>query len=234
MALTYPIAMPSQGFAQDYFELLRFDYGAPEDNGRIGGITGAPPKWEAEWTLSKTLTIDWSDELRAWHAGLRGMQRLFFGRDLERPFPKAYRAGFAGMTRAGGGSFTGAATAWSQTIAANGDADIQLQGLPASFVLGKGDYIGLRWTNAAMPGGTDNRRALARVTTGSTANGSGVAAVTVEPPLDMRVVPGGAVAYLDNPVCLMKLRADKTQLAPKDRLGIMRGGTISAMQVMLP
>lgn len=230
MALAYPIAMPAQGFAQDYFELLRFDYGAPEDSGRIGGITGAPPKWEAEWTLSKTLTLDWSDEIRSWHAGLRGMQRMFFGFDRERPFPKAYRGGFAGMTRAGGGSFDGSATSWAQTIAANGDADVQLTGLPVGLILGKVDYIGLRWSN----GGTNNRRAMVRVTTGAVANGSGVATVTVEPPIDMRVVPVGAVAHLDNPSCLMKLRTDKTQLAPKDRMGIMRGGTISAVQVTLP
>lgn len=231
MALVYPIAMPASGIAQDYFELLRFDYGAPEDSGRIGGITGAPPKWEAEWTLSKTMTLAMSDEWRAWITGLRGAQRLFLGYDRERPFPKAYRGGFGGLTRAGGGSFDGSASAWSQTIAANGDADVQLSGLPAAFAIGQGDYVGLRWTSS---GGTvNNRRAMVRARTAAVANGSGVATLTVEPPIDMRVVPVGAVAHLDNAACLMKLRSDKTELSPKDRMGIMRGGTVSAIQVMV-
>jgi hypothetical protein len=231
---TYPVAMPAQGFAQDYFEPMRLDYGAPEESGRIGGITGALPKWEAEWTLSKTLTLEWSDAIRAWHAGLRGMQRMFLGYDRERPFPKAYRSGFEGMTRAGGGAFGGDATSWSQSIASNGDANLQLGGLPAGFVLGLGDYIGFRWDAAGSSAGANDRRALVRVTAGATANGSGVVTVTTEPPVDMHVVPVDAVAHLDNPCCLMKLRMDKTQLAPKDRMGVMRGGTISAAQVMLP
>jgi hypothetical protein len=232
MALTYPIAMPLHGIAGDWFELQRFDYGAPEESGRIGGIAGAFPKWSAEWTLSKTLTLDWSDEWRAWVTGLRGPQRMFFGYDRERPYPKAYRGGFGGMTRAGGGAFDGSATGWSQTIAANGDADMLLLGLPAALALGVGDYIGFRWDSIDATAGTNDRRASVRVKAAAVASGSGGVTVTVEPPLDMRVVPLSAVAHLDMPVCLMKL-TDSTKLSPKDRMGIMRGGTVAALQVMI-
>lgn len=227
MAITLPRAMPLTGYAAGHtFELERFDYGAPEDGGRIGGISGAPPKWMGVWPLSQVMTLDMSDEWRAWVASLRGQQNMFLGVDVARRFPRAYPNGFGGMTRAGGGAFDGSATAWSQTIDANGHAVLTIEGLPSSFVAGLGDYVGFRWS--------PSRRAKVRIVEAGTSDGSGDLTVIVEPAVDMRVVPSGAVAHFDNPAALMKLIKDKTVLGGMDRMGRMQGGTITGMQVMLP
>lgn len=229
MAISFPRLMPQTGYAAGMqFELQRFDYGAPEDGGRIGGITAAPPKWMGVWPLSRAMSMDMSDEWSAWVASLRGQQKLFLGVDVSRRFPRSYAGGFAGLTRAvGGASFDGPATDWEQAIDGEGNAVLTISGLPAGFVVKRRDYVGFRWSALT-------RRAKVRATEDVTANGSGVLVVTVEPAVDLRVVPADAIAHFDNPQCLMKLVMDKTELGGLDRLGRIQGGTITGMQVMLP
>src|SRR5690606_38180213 len=151
-------------------------------------------------------------------------QRLFYGRDLKRRFPRAYPNGFAGMTRAGGGSFAaGTASSWS----VNTSRDVlTLNGLPASFSLSKGDYGGFSWTTSGQ-----QRRHLVRAVEAATANGSGVAVITVEPAVH-KVVPSGATARLANPDCLMRLTPE-TRIGPVDLTGAV-SGSLHAIQVILP
>lgn len=228
MAITFPRVMPLTGYAAGHqFELERFDHAAPEDSGRIGGITSAPPKWMAVWPLSQSMSMAMSDEWRAWVASLRGQQRMFMGVDVARRFPAAYPAGFYGLTRAGGGAFDGSALSWSQSIDGAGNAVLSLTGLPAGFAMGWGDYIGWHWT-------AGTRRALVRTVEPGVADGSGAISLTIEPPVDMRCVPPGATAHLNNPCCIMKLVKDKTELGGLDRMGRIKGGTITGAQVMLP
>lgn len=228
MAILFPRQMPLTGFGAGHqFELQRFDYAAPEDSGRIGGIAGSPAKWIGTWPLSRAMSVEMSDEWRAWVTSLRGQQKLFLGADVARRFPRAYGVGFAGLSRAGGGAFDGAAGSWSQEIDAEGSAVLTLGGLPASFAVKRGDYVGFRWSSGG-------RRAIVRATEDVTGNSAGSLTVSVEPAVDLRVVPSGATAHFDNPLCLMKLLTDKTELGGMDRLGRIQGGTITGMQVMLP
>ena len=173
---------------------------------------------------------DWRATLRPELGGAvtslsqRGAQRLFFGRDLTRPFPKAYRTGFGTMTRASGGAFTGPATTW----AVNSDRDVvTLSGLPASLILSLNDYIGFRWVTGGV-----QRRSLVRCVEAATASTGGIVSVTVEPAVPT-ITPGTAVAYLDQPDCLMRLIPDQTTLGALDVLHTA-GGSIAGIQDLLP
>lgn len=231
MAINFPRDMPPSGPSVQEFEPQRVDYSAPEASGRLGGIQAGAPLWMATWALGK-LSVAQSDEWRAWIASLRGSQRAFYGCDQGRPYPRAYMGGFTGMTRAGGGSFNGAASAWSETIDGADNSVIGLSGLPASFVFSRGDYIGFKWDAADAPAGSYGRRALVRAVEAAAGSAGGVLTVTCEPPVPM-VVPSGAIAYLNRPTCIMKLMQGSAA-GSIDRSHKVSGGKIVALQDLMP
>lgn len=232
MPYSFPRAMPTKGASAQSFEIQRVDFQAPEAGGYLGGVQAGFPLWAASWNLGR-MGRDASDEWRAFVASLRGSQRRFYGRDLGRPYPKAYPAGFSGMTRAGGGAFDGSATSWSQAIDAEGNAVLTLNGLPASFQIGTGDYVGFRWDDGAGAPGNKERRTLMRALEPVTGNGSGVAIFSAEPPLPSWV-GAGVQAHLDNPACVMAIISGDTRLGPIDRRLAVQGGTITALQDLRP
>jgi hypothetical protein len=219
--------MPARSVGRQQFELQRVDYSAPEAGGRIGGVQAGFPLWSGVWTLAE-MRPEKSDEWRAFMAQLRGATRRFFGFDMKRPFPKQHPS-FAGLTRAGGGAFDGTATAWSETLTADGDSDIELTGLPAGFILSQGDYIGFRWaaTEASVAGLIWHH--VGRVVIAGIADVSGVVTVTCEPPVP-NAVPLTATAYLDNPKCVMVVVGDQSNLDAIDRRGAIRGGQLVGVQ----
>lgn len=233
MTIVFPRPMPSSGVAQQEFDIQRVDFAAPTADGRVGGVQGGFPLWIATWTLGRISRVR-GDEWTAWLDSLRGAQKRFLGRDFSRPYPLAYlENGFAGMTRAGGGAFTGAATSWSQSIDGNGGARLTLNGLPNGLVLSWGDYVGLKWdANGSMAGAYD-RRTMARVVDPATAAVSGTVTVGIEPPIPPWV-NAGAVAHLDMPAAVMTLITDGTKRAPIDRRLTIQGTKISAVQDLRP
>lgn len=215
--------MPTGGVDDQSFEIARVDYSFGRVDGSQGAITAGFPLWRMQITLANA-DAEETDEWRAWVPGQRGAQRLFYGRDLTRPFPKAYRSGFGGMSRAASGAFAGAATSWSVST----DRDVlTLTGLPANFVLSLNDYVGFTWTT-----GGQQRRALVRCIEAVNGSAGGSVAVTVEPAVPT-MVPGSAVAYLNNPDCLMRLVPGETRLGPLDTLH-SAGGAIVAVQDLQP
>lgn len=223
-----PLTMPTSGAALQQFEPERVDYGAPEASGRVGGVQAGFPLWMGVWTIG-TIGAQKSDDWRSFLLQLRGATRRFLGRDIARPYPKAHINGFAGMMRAGGGSFDGSATSWSEAIQADDDSEVTLNGLPVALELSVGDYIGFKWTATETGVAGLPWRALVRVVVGGTANGSGVLTVTTEPPVPS-CVPGSAIAHLDNPACIMALIGDRSKLDAIDRRLAIRGGTITGIQ----
>jgi len=222
MALTFPRAMPTGGVDSQGFEISRVDFLSPRGDGRLNSVSAGFPLWRMTVTLNNA-DVDETDEWRAWVPAQRGASRMFFGRDLTRPFPKAYPKGFDGMIRAAGGAFTGAASSW----AVNADRDVPtLSGLPANLALGRNDYVGFKWTT-----GGSARRALVRVMEPASASAGGIWSGAVEPAVP-NIVPGTAVAYLDNPDCLMRLVPDQTSIGEIDTLH-SAGGTIVALQDLL-
>lgn len=228
MAATFPIAMPRFGATGQEFEIQRVDYSSPDAGGRLGGVQAGFPRWMATWTLG-TMSADASDALRAFWAMMRGAQRRFYGFDLARPFPRLYPDGFAGLDRAGGGAFDGAAASWSETIDGADNSLVTLTNLPAGLGLSLGDYIGFKWDAAGDAAGSYRRRALVRVVEAGIAGLSGSVTVTAEPPIPL-VVPVGAVAHLDQPCCVMGFPDSQSKLGPIGRLGKIGSGTLVALQ----
>lgn len=228
------IDMPLRGIHKTIFEPLRFDAGAPERGGRMGGVTLGFPVWEAQWMLVNDMTEQASEEWRAFLIRLRGSQRYFYGFDHKRRFPRTYPDGFDGMTRAGGGAFPGSATSWSQTIDSHDDALVTLNGLPAGLVIQVGDYIGFKWDAAGSAVGSFDRRTVVRLVENTTASGAGVAIANVEPPVNVQAVPSFAIAHLDEPRCLMRSVPDQSQLGSIGPLLNIAGGSISAVQDLRP
>lgn len=228
MILTQP-ETPS-GIARVRFDIERVDYGAPEASGRQGGVQAGWPIWSARFELDRS-DPDSADLWQAFFDRLRGRIRRFYAIDPTRRFPKAYRFGFAGLVRAGTATpFTGSATSWSQAIDADGNAVLTLNGLPAGFPISVGDQIGLKWDAAGAPASSFERRTIARAVLPATASGAGVAAVMIEPPLNTALVPGVAIAHLDNPACVMQLVPEDSSLGPIGAGRALAGGTIIAIQ----
>ena len=220
MALTFPRPMPLIGPSSQYFEIERVDAMSPTADGRIEGVTLGAPRWHGRWTLSDRLMRAQSDEWGAFFGSLRGQQRAFLAQDYDHLYPLSAPQGFGGLVRAGGGAFDGSATSWS----VNADRDVPtLSGLPAGFVLSLMDLVMWRWATGGV-----QRRSLHRIIEGGVTNGSGVVAVTVEPPLPT-LIPGGAVADMNRPNCVMKMDASQSKRGERTRANRV-GGVIVGVQ----
>ncbi|MGR4892288.1 hypothetical protein ACIPPQ_14770 [Sphingopyxis sp. LARHCG72] len=233
--MMHPLSMPElpSGIARVQFEPERVDYAAPEASGRQGGVQAGWPLWLATFELEK-VDRDSADMWRGFIARLRGRQRLFLASDPTRLYPKAAPRGFAGMVRAGGGAFNGSAIAWAQNVDADGNADIGLTGLPEGLALSVGDFIGFKWDATGAAAGTYGRRTMARVVIPGVVSNAGAVTVGIEPPLDMLVVPAGAIAHLDRPACLMRQIPDRSSIGSIGTGGALSGAVLVAGQDLRP
>jgi hypothetical protein len=222
-----PIEMPTQRVAAQQFELQRVDYASPEASGRIGGVQAGFPLWAAIYTLTNQ-EVSESDVWRAFLLQTRGATRRILCHDLKREYPLAYTS-FDGMTRSGGGAFDGTATSWSESINSDGDSRITLGGLPASFVMNIGDYIGFRWTATDDEVAGLTWHAPVRAIEAKTASSGTITNITCEPPVPS-AVPNTATAYLVRASAVMALVTDQTSLEPIDVRGAISGGTIVGIQ----
>lgn len=229
--LLFPVT--ESGVARVTIDIERVDYAAPEASGRQGGVQAGWPLWMAVYDLDSS-DPDSGDLWRSFKDRLRGRQRLFFGGDPTRSFPKSYANGFGGMLRAGGGAFPGSALAWAQNIDAAGDASLALTGLPAGFIMRPRDLVGFKWDAAGAAAASYGRRTMARAVAPAVASAAGAITILIEPPIDTSLVPAGAIAHLDNPCCVMRIDPDKTNLGPVGAGGAMGGGTITAVQDLRP
>lgn len=218
-----PVAMPTMYVGLQSFELLRVDYGAPEASGRVGGVQAGFPLWQANWSFSR-MPLAYSDQWRAWLSNMRGATRRFIGQDIARSLPREYRE--SGVMPS---SFDGECSDWSETINADGDSELTLEGLPTGLILSQGDYIDFRYLATEEAIEDLPWRALVRVVEGGTADGSGDVTVTVEPPIPS-AVPDSATAHIKDTGCIMALILDQTSLEPVDRLYALLGGTVTAVQ----
>ena len=223
-----PIEMPELYVESQVFETQRVDYMAATADGRVGGVQAGFPLWSMVCALTRMPSDD-SDDWTAFKDQLRGSTRRFYGRDLSRPYPKLHANGFAGLLRAGGGSFDGTASTWSETINSDDDSEVTLTGLPVGFTLSKRDYIGFSWTATEDDVAGLEWHAVVRVVEGGSADSSGDLTVICEPAIPT-AVPDTATAYLNKPKCVMALVAEQTSLEPVDVLKSIRGGQIVGIQ----
>ncbi len=227
------LTMPLRGTSQQSFELDRMDATAPERGGYLGAITLGSPLWKAEWRLSRASTRAQEDEWSAFLGRLRGSSRPFVAWDRLRIYPREHSTGFKTMTRPDGSAFGGAALTWSQTIDANGEAQLTLTGLPGGLRLSPRDYVGFVWDAEGSDEGAQDRRAMVRIEVGAKADATGEAVVTVEPSVPA-LVPEGAVAHLDRPSCLMRAMPGSIDFGTAGLAGYRTGGGLAALQDLRP
>jgi hypothetical protein len=224
MSITFPREMPAVGQYSHSFEIRQVDYMSPETGGRIGAVAAGFPLWRLRLVMNNMLPRQ-ADIWRSWILAQRGARRLFLGYDPSRIRPRLHQRGAIG----------GPASSWSQSIDAEGNAVLALEGMLPGLALSLGDYVGFRWDAPDADPGTFGRRALVRVVEAAQAGAGGTISVRVEPAVP-NVVPSGAEAHLDRPSCLMRLVPGSTEIADQMLGGAwtLAGTKIEAVQDLLP
>ncbi len=170
--MALPTAMPIFGIASvEKFELENVDSVNDLISGAAHATEIAPPYWEM--TVSTTNMTVWSDRYQSWRAFLDerlGQKVPALFHDPKKPYPITYRkTRFAGMVKAGTATpFVGLGEVDSFTDRRH----IVISSLPAGFILKKTDLVQFQKGDYAS---------LHRLTADVTANGSGIATITVEP-----------------------------------------------------
>jgi hypothetical protein len=187
MAQSFPL--PLATFAGKYrIDSMTFDL----SESRSISQTGAGEILTADngarlWTGSVQMTArshDDSADAEAMLSILRETGASFMMADLRRPGPRADADGV----------WLGTATPVLAAIATN-NRDISISGLPAAYVLSRGDMIA--WTYLTSP----VRYALHRIVTGGAANGTGLCTgIEVTPRVRSGVTIGSAVTLI-RPTC---------------------------------
>lgn len=190
MAISYPRAMLAGCQATDTMRLIRTEAAAMLASGATQATQLAPPRWRCDYT-TKPLSMAERRPWRAWLDSLNGALRTFLGHSPLQVWPGAYPGGFAGMSRASGGAFDG--TAQASAVSATG---ISIIGLPAGFVLGAGDLLGLV---------QNGKYGLYRIMEPVVAAGNGTASVTLSPAVNTSLFSIGATVNFARPVCEMIL-----------------------------
>ncbi len=163
-----------------------------------GGAALAYDFGVAIWSASyETVKMSWDDcvDFQASLHAIEGAAGTFYARDTRRTFPRAYP--------------TGAFVDSGSILSLNADGkSLAFTGLPASFIINRGDYFQV--TVAGAP-------RLYQMMESVTANGSGVTAEkTAEPHFDPATTTGTAVVFA-NPACVMRLEPGSIQFNDQGR-----------------
>lgn len=186
MARSYPLSV-AEFFEQLPLAGISFKPGDHRTFSETGGgeviAAGAGKRlWGGQITIDK----DYHDLIAAVDADLAALEEpgaSFLIYDARKPYPISDPTG----------AILGAATPTIASLNAN-NRELTVSGLPAGYVLSKGDYIG--WTYGANP----TRYALHRIAVGGAANGSGVSpSIEVTPFIREGVSTGAAVSLIRVP-----------------------------------
>lgn len=202
-ALTFPREMPVLENGHHPFQSASFDPAYTQARASTRGgypqvVDLAPDLWSMTFATHALEYLP-AQQYLAWLQSLRGGRRLFKAWHPLCRYLRAYPNGWTGLTRSGGGAFDGTAN-----LSAIGGArdTITLDTLPNNFVFTTGDMISIAMGAAS--------RTLHRVMADVTANGAGVATLTVEPIVPLAVTTG-VQALVEKPWCLAVVDADSIQ-----------------------
>lgn len=190
MAITYPLAHAE--FAER-LRVLTFRWQLQRSQ-QMSGLSGgelikaeiAEPKWSAEVAIA-ALTRSQAQDIQATFEGLDAPGASFYLYNRNRPYPASDPTGSGILS----------STVTINTI--SGNKAISLTGLPAGYVLTRGDML------MATYGSSPTRHALLRIMETVTASGGGTSpAFEVQPFLRAGIATGNAVD-LSKPYCRMTL-----------------------------
>jgi hypothetical protein len=193
--MAFPLSIPAaHKIAQISFDIVG-EYSL--DVARSGHSTAgrlAPAYWYAR---VQTTNMDAAQigEWRGFLDSLDGSIYPFYLHDVFRKYPLAYAdAGFAGLTRYGGGAFDGTTDFGTVLAGRDGFTVGAVTHLPVGFVVSVGDYVALSWMVSGAP-----RRSLHRVTEAAVGGVGGTAALKVKPRLIAQVPGSGDATFLKPP-----------------------------------
>lgn len=199
MAIAFPLNFPAGflGMSRSEFDIGKYMAVDPMGIGDLARDLG-PDLWTVDYRTG-LLSFDQVKEFRAWLLLLEDGLKTFYGYDFRTPYTTSYPNGFSGLTRAGGGAFTGAIT----ITAVNSDnKTMTLGGFPQNFTLNRGDAIAFDYDSG--------RRAYHQFMESATSTSLGaVTAISVLP----AVRPGWAVGQAAN----IDLAKAKLRLVPKSK-----------------
>lgn len=167
--ITFPRSFPTDDFTDCEFKLVRGDVINRTYRGQVQTMELADPYWTIKATtnfLDKVKRAQW----QAWANSLKGSIKTFYAYDPEKTYPLAYGRAVLSLLRHGGGAFDGSATLTGSTF-----DTLSLSNLPDNYQFVEGDHISIAITGAKL--------SLHEVIEAVTGDASGVATVTVEPPI---------------------------------------------------
>ena len=188
------LTFPSLPFSE--FDMRQVNTRA--SNTMLGRSTETADFGTPYWRLYAAQTIPLSpaeiDEADAFFTEASKGGNVFACYDYYRPRPRAYGDTPLSGTKAGGGSFTGAAVLTTVTSS----TEIVVSGLPASFAVNRGCLFEVNKD--------ETTRSLHRATADATANGSGVVTLNFDFPLNTTVfTAANSTIQFEKPSCLMML-----------------------------
>ena len=200
MTITFPRQFPAwfPGMQRCVFKPYRIQELDPTGSGDPLVRDLGPDLCDADYRSGK-LSPERMLELETWLETLENGGKTFWGYDFRRPLPLLYPNGFAGMSRAGGGSFDGTCTLENVTD----NKVISLSGLSNGFQFSIGDYLAFLYLSGS-------HAALHRIVAPATAASDG----TVDVEVRTHVRPGWAeeaTVNLVKPSCVMKLVPESYQ-----------------------
>jgi hypothetical protein len=191
MAITYPRLIPGGCMATDTMRLVRTETAAQLVSGVVQVTQLGMPRWKCDYTTKPMRGMAERKKWRAWLDSLEGAMQTFLGHSPMQIWPTAYPRGFAGINRASGGPFPGQGEVTAITT-----TTITMNGLPASFVVGAGDLLGLI---------DDTHYGMHRIMEDVIGNLDGTMTVTVKPFVNLSLFGVGAVVNFAKPKCEMIL-----------------------------
>lgn len=187
MAITYPRPLPNNGRMQEcWFDIV--DNVAFSPSGRNQTLINLSqvddPVWRGTF-LTPPLEHEERPVWSAWHKSLRGGLKFFVAYDVRHSRPRAYPSANASTDIQGG---------WNGTavVSSVSGATLGLTGLPANYQFKAGDRVGLEQSG---------KYGYYEVLEDITANGSGVASITVAPFLHTGLFNTSAVCRVWRPLC---------------------------------
>lgn len=186
MTVSYPLTLFSTYMIRTTrFQLVyRQTFSRTGDN-KSTAVDRGYPVWVGSFE-SVPLEIDDCIDMEAMLNSLGGMNQLILCRDTRREYPRAYPTG----------SFTDAAS----ILAVDGDGiRLSLTGLPANFVLSRGDYFSMIY---------GSRRYLLQAAEAITADGSGVTGLFQTSPNPPYGLAPGQTIMLKLPAARMRVEPD--------------------------
>ncbi len=186
MAITYPRDLPDYHLSECWHDLIDNVSIAPSGNGLVLNRSQfVDPIWQTT-IVTGLLDIVKQAEWSAWKKSLGGGLRTFVAYDVRRQTPLAYPNAKAPTDIKAG--WNGTATVTSVGLS----GALGLSGLPENYKVTVGDRIGLEQSN---------HYGYYEIIESVTANGAGVATVTVTPFLHSSLFTTAAVARIWRPKC---------------------------------